>query len=334
MPYPGPPPGPPSVFTGLTARLGERLFRRPEPRLTVALAGAGAAMALYGVLVWSSDYYGGAASASTSRNLLGAGLGAVAAVLGYVLMVRRRSGAAASAGAVAAGIGVPLTIAFLSLDTASSPSINFDAIFWVSALGWLVSYLFVPGARGRTFFVFLLSAGLLAYALIKNATDVAADFIVSPTGAQPRFQGFGTIAAIGLIFGLAYYLVAFLLDRTGRHGPATGLVFPAFSAVAIGLFAWSPTLHKTGTGLITVVLGAVVCAYGGRFGRRATCFAAAAAVVVGVLLVVADALPNNGAAAGITLLVVGALLVAGATALASARGERDDMDPEAVSRAR
>lgn len=291
-------------------------------------------MAIFGVLLWGSDYYGGANSASTSRNLLGAGLSAIATAVGYLLMIRRRSGAGATAGAVAAGIGLPLTIAFLTLDATSHDPMNIDAVFWVSALGWLVSYLFLPGARGRTFFVFLLATGFVTYLLIKNATDFAVNLVFSPTGAAPRVHGFGTIAAIGLVFGLAYYVLAFLFDRTGRHGPATGLVFPAFAATAIGLLAWSPTLHATGTGIITVLLGAVVCAYGGRFGRRATCFAAAAAVVFGVSLVVGDAISNNNTAAGITLIIVGIATVASATALASALRERDEMDPEAVVRAR
>ena len=333
-PYPQPP-APQSPFTGVAANFGARLFRRPEPRFTVALAAAGAALTLLGVLIWSSDYYSSATSASTSRNLLGAGLGALVTVLGYVLMVRRRTGPAASAGSLAAGIGLPVTIAFLSLDAGSSGSpINFDATFWASAVVWLVSYLFVPGARGRTFFVFLLSGGLVAYALIKNATNVGVDFIFSPTSLGPRFHGLGTIAAIGLVFGLGYYLLAFLFDHTGRHGPATGFVFPAFVATGVGLLAWSPTLHEAGTGIMTVALGAVVCWYGGRFGRRATCFAAAAAIAVGVLLVVEDASPNNSTAAGITFIVVGVLVVAAATALAAAAGERDDMDPEAIVRAR
>lgn len=331
---PYPPPSSSSPFSGLGARFGERLARRPEPRFAVAIAGAGAALTLLGVLIWGGDYFSGASSASTNRNLLGAGLGAVVTVAGYVLMISRRSGPLGTAGAVAGGVGLPLTMTFLTLDISSGDPFNIDAIFWVSVVVWLASYLFVPGARGRSFFVFLISTGLVTYLLIKNADNINVDFVVSPTGAGPRFNGLGTIAAIGLVFGLGYYVIAFLLDRAGHHGPATGLVYPAFSATAVGIEAWSPTVHQAGAGIITAALGGLICWYGGRFGRRLTCFAAAAAVVLGVLLIVEDASPDNATAAGVTFILVGALVVAAAAVFAAGVGERDDMDPEAVARTR
>lgn len=337
-PYPGagypPPPASAAPFGGLVTRFGERLSRRPEPRFTVALAAAGAALTLFGVLLWSGDYFGGASSPDTSRNLLGAGLFALATVAGYVLMIRRRSGPLATAGAVAGGIGLPLTMAFLTLDVTSGDPINWDATFWVSVVVWLASYLFVPGARGRTFFVFLVADGLVTYVLLKNANDVAVDFVFSPTSAGPRFHGLGTIAAIGLVFGLGYYLIAFLLDRAGHHGPATGLVYPAFGATGTGIIAWGPTIHEAGAGVVTALLGALVCWYGGLFGRRLTCFAAAAAVVLGLILIVEDASPDNETAAGVALILIGAVVVAGAAMLAAGIGERDDMDPEAIARTR
>jgi subtilisin family serine protease len=340
-PYPGqppgetyPPPAPPAPFRGLAARFGERLHRRPEPRFTVAIAAAGAALALFGVLLWGGDYFSGASSPDTSRNLLGAGLGALATVAGYILMITRRGGPLATAGAVAGGIGLPLTMAFLTLDATSGDPINFDAIFWVSVVVWLASYAFVPGARGRTFFVFLIANGLVTYVLIKNASDIGVDFVFSPTGGGPRYHGLGTIAAIGLVFGLGYYLIAFLLDRAGDHGPATGLVYPAFSATSIGINAWGPTIHQAGAGVVTLVLGALVCWYGGHFGRRLTCFAAAAAVILGVILIVADASPDNTSAAGVAFILIGAVVVAAAAILATGIGERDDMDPEAIARTR
>ncbi|HZC71414.1 MAG TPA: hypothetical protein VE442_12030 [Jatrophihabitans sp.] len=334
QPYPGtgyPPPGSPARASGVAARVGQRLARRPEPRFSVAVAGAGAALTLFGVLLWGGDYFGGANSLDTSRNLLGAGLGALATAGGYFLVISRRSGPIATAGAVGAGIGVPLMMAFLTLDLTSGDPVNFDAIFWVSAVVWLASYLFVPGARGRTFFVFLVANGFVTYLLIKNANSVDINFVISPTTTGPSYNGLGSIVAIGLVFGLGYYLIAFLLDRAGHHGPATGLVYPAFSATATGVVAWAPTVHQAGDGVVTIVLGGLVCWYGGRFGRRLTCFAAAAAVVLGVLLIVEDISSSNAAAAGITFILVGALVVAAAAVFAAAVDEREDMDPDAVA---
>jgi hypothetical protein len=137
-----------------------------------------------------------------------------------------------------------------------------------------------------------------------------------------------------LIFGLGYYLVAYLLDRAGRHGPATGLVYPAFGATATGIIAWAPDLHLLGTGIVTIIVGAAVCWYGGTFGRRVTCFAAAGAVVLGIVLLIYDASPDNGSAAGITFVLVGAAIVGSAALFAAGSGERDDMDPEAIVRSR
>jgi hypothetical protein len=286
-------------------------------------------------LIWSGTYFGDATasqtfSGSTDRNLLGAALGAIATVLGYVLLVAQRRGPLATAGVIAAGIGVPLTIGFLTLDLSTYSGglpFNYDAIFWVSVVVWVVSYLFVPGARGHTFFVFLIAAGLFSYVLSKSSSDVSTDPF---GGGGTGFHGLGTIAALGMIFGLGYYLVAFLFDRTGHHGPATGLVYPAFGATASGIVAWSPDLHQVGTGIVTILVGALVCWYGGTYGRRLTCFAAAAAVALGVALLVFDASPDNGTAAGVTFILVGLAVVAVASLVATASSERDDMDPAAI----
>jgi hypothetical protein len=110
-------------------------------------------------------------------------------------------------------------------------------------------------------------------------------------------------------------------------------VFPAFAATALGIIAWSPDIHRGGAGVLTVVVGLVVCWYGGRFGRRATCFAAAGGIAVGVVLIVAAAVGdgnNSGTAAGVSLLLVGIIVVIIAGMLSRALDEPDGMDAEAV----
>lgn len=338
----GQPPGgvPPAPSTGGGGRFDDafrgRLARRPEPRFTAALAGVGAGLALFGALVWGFTYYldglfnsfdGNGGFGNTDRNLLGAGLAALLVVAGYVLAVSQRRGALATAGVVLIGIGLPIAIGFLTLDATSGT--NSDAVFWVSVIVWAATYLFVPGAKGHTFFVFLVAAGLLNYLIAKNTNNVSTDVVF---GAGPHFPASGTIAAIGLVLGVIYYAIAFGLDRTGRHGAATGLVFPAFAATALGIIAWSPDIHRAGAGVLAVIVGLVICWYGGRYGRRATCFAAAAGVAAGVVAIVADAVGDNntGTAAGVSFLLVGVAIMIVAGVLNRTLDEPDDMDAEAV----
>ncbi|HEY1485886.1 MAG TPA: hypothetical protein VGF84_07265 [Micromonosporaceae bacterium] len=350
QPYPGGggqppggmPPAPPSG--GGPGRFDDafhgRLARRPEPRFTAALAGVGAGLALLGVLIWGFTYYieglfgsfNGDSFGDTDRNLLGAGLGALLVVAGYGVSISQRRGPLGTAGVVLAGIGAPLTMAFLTIDATSSSGLNLDAVFWVSVVIWAATYIFVPGAKGHTFFVFLIADGLLTYALAKTSNNGGSDIVF---GNGPHVPGSGTVAAIGLLFGAFYYAIAFALDRAGRHGPATGLVFPAFGATAIGIIAWSSDIHRAGAGVLTIVIGLAVCWYGGRYGRRLTCFAAAGGVAAGIALIVADAVGDNGGVgAGVSFLLIGIAVVVVAAVLGRVLDEPHDMDAEAVAGSR
>jgi hypothetical protein len=202
-------------------------------------------------------------------------------------------------------------------------------VFWVPLLAWLGTYLLVPGARGHTFFVFLAAQGLLTYVLVKNISNVSLGFAGIGSGIVSRFNGLGTIAAISFFFGLGYYLIAFALDRRGKHGPATALVYPAFSAMATGILAWGPDIHEGGTGVLAIVAGLAICWYGGRYGRRITCFAGAAGVVAGIFVLM-DKATTDSTTAGISFIVIGAAVVVLAVLLARGLREPDDMDPQAV----
>lgn len=347
QPYPGggqPPGGMPPVppTGGGAGRFDDgfrrRLGRRPEPRFTAALAAVGSGLALFGVLVWGFTYYldglfnsfdGNGGFGDTNRNLLGAGLAALLVVAGYVMAISQRRGSLATGGVVLAGLGAPLAIGFLTLDATSSSGINLDAVFWVSVIIWAITYLFVPGAKGHTFFVFLVAGGLLDYVLAKNTDNVRTGVVF---GTGPQFPASGTVAAIGLVLGIIYYAIAFALDRNARHGAATGLVFPAFVATAIGIIAWSSDIHRAGAGVLAVVTGLLICWYGGRYGRRATCFAAAGGVAAGIALIIADAVGDNnsGTAAGVSFLLVGIAVVVAAAVLGRTLDEPDDMDAEAA----
>jgi hypothetical protein len=315
------------------AGLGERTRRRPEPRFTVGLAGAGMGLMFVGIVLWGGDYWAHGLShgLSTNRNLLGGALAAVVTVAGYIVTVTARRGPLTTAGVVAIGVGWPLTLGFMTLDVTNGPlPINFDAIFWVSVIAWLATYLWVPGARGHTFFIFLAAQGFYTYVLVKNVTSstFGLDFGGS-SGFVPRFHGLGTIAALSFCFGVGYYVIAYALDRRGKHGPATALVYPAFNALASGIVAWGPDIHEAGVGVLAIVAGLAICWYGGRYGRRITCFAGAAGVVAGIFVLM-DKATTDSTTAGVSFVFIGAALVVVAVLLARALREPDDMDPQAV----
>jgi hypothetical protein len=342
------PPANAAFLAELPAKLGERLVRRPEPRFTVALAGVGAALALAGVAIWAGTYLGhglagafgedGSGPSSTDRNLLGAALFAVLAVVGYVLAVSRRDGPLATSGAVLGALGIPLTIGFLTFDLASSSDgfpVNLDALTWVSIIAWLVSYFFVPGMRGRTFLLFLAATFFYDYVLFRSAkSDVGVTINATVNGGVGRhFTGLGTIAAVGLIFGLGYYAIAFALDRRAKHGPATGLLYPGFNATLTGILASADALKVTGAAVLGLVISVALSWYAGRFGRRLTCFVWGAGAGASVVVILADNI-HDGIGLGIAMALIGAAVIVGAALAAIGLREPADLDPALVVRSR
>jgi hypothetical protein len=348
-PAPGPVPGPPTPgYPGAAVRpdLGTaRLLRRPEPRFAVAIAGAGAALTLVGVLVWSVTYLGEGLSQasgidggppSSDRHLLGALLSAILAIGGYALVITRRDGPLATAGAVLGALGIPATIAFLSFDLTASSGLpfNFDAVTWVSLALWLASYFFVPGMRRRTFLVFLVATVFFEYVLYQSVkSEVGVGLRQTVNGVTPHVSGLGTVAAVGLVFGLAYYAIAFALDLRGKHGPATGLLYPAFGATLTGILASSDGLKVTGAAALGLVISLALCWYAGQFGRRLTCFAWGTGAAVSIAVIIAEN-ADGGVAIGILLAILGIVLVVGAALAGIGLREPVDMDPAAVVRSR
>lgn len=342
--WPPEPPPPPALRLG--DRLGLRLMRRPEPRWGVSLAGLGAGLLLLGTFIWSAGYFasglhigvfddesgGGITASGNSRRFLGAGLFLAVAVLGYVVAIVQRRGPLATAGAVGAAFGVPFAIGFVSLDlgamfTGDYP-INIDAVFLVSILIWLLSYLFVPGMQGRAL---LLAAALVAFSGYVGFKAAGADTLRSASASAFGGGGGGTpdtstITAIALIFGLVYYGIAGLLDQRGRSGAAVAFVVAGFNATLAGVLAGAPDLDATGTGVLLLFLGAGLAWYGARAGRRFTTWVWALGFAVGVVLIVVDAASDSYTAAGISLMVVG--LVVTVASYAASRAVREAPDVE------
>jgi len=333
-PYPsgwGGPPTPPPAPPGLAVRLGARSRRRPDLRINVTLSGTGATLALVGAFELAGGYY---AHGDNGRRFLGAILFAAVAALGYSFAIVRRVGGLATAGAVGAAFGVPLCLGFLTIDPESALStgypFNVDLVFVLSIAVWLVTYFLVPGLRGRALFLAAAAFGLFGYVSLK-ATDLRT--VASVT--SPVFDGPGgqsdtsTITALGLTFGLAYYAIAALLDARGRSGAAVALVVAAFDATVGGVLAGASDMGQSGTGALLIFLGLVLSAYGSRFGRRFTAWVWAFGFALGCGLVIEDAYGSDSYVGnGITLLVVGVVVVVGANVLGRAFRETPEIEPE------
>ncbi|MFN2561738.1 MAG: hypothetical protein ABR571_10645 [Jatrophihabitans sp.] len=327
--------------TSVADRLGARLERRPEPRFGISLAGAGAALVLIGLLIWTVGYLadgfdinfsdnGDVSSNGSSRRFLGAVLFLVLAAVGYTLVVIRRRGPLATAGIVSGAVAVPLVLMFLTFDLGNTVTgglpFNLDAVYIVSIIVWLGSYLFVPGARGRSFLLGAAAVALPAYIGIKVASHSLGRTAFSATSGHGfNTSGTDSLAAIGLTFGLAYYAIAAFLDKEGRSGAGVAMAYAAFGTTAGGVVAAAPSFKQVGTGIMLIVLGLSLSWYGGRYGRRFTSWAWAVGLVIGIGLLVEKAAPNSYTGAGVMFIVIGAVVAVVAHVVSAATNEEPDI---------
>jgi hypothetical protein len=333
-PRPGAGPG-----TGLT----ERTLRRPEPRLGVTLAGTGVALAVLGVVVWGGDFLagtgggGGGDDGSSGRRWLGIVLSLAVVAAGYALVVRRVRGPLAAAGVGAGALGIPVLLGFSTFDTAhggqSGPPFSLDVIVLVSVLVWLVSYFWMPGARGHVFYLGLAALVLWPYAVDKAEPGVFSQAFFLPflsgdtslLGADTAPPDWTTVAVLSLFFGLGYYATAYLLDRGGRPGMGVAFVVAGLPATAGGIAAAAVHLHAVGTGVLLIVIGLVLAAYGARAGRRFTGWAWGTGVGLGAVVIIDKLAGDNDAAAGVALILSGAVVVAAGQLLRNVLHEPEDV---------
>jgi hypothetical protein len=340
--YPGTPPAP---RPRLVDRFADRLAERPAPRVGVSLAGAGVALVIVGVLIWgfayiveglASSFGDGGDGGNSSRHYLGAVLALVVVAIGYALAIATQRGALATAGVAASALAVPVAIEFLTLDvTGTSGSVvNTDAVVWGSIVVWTVSYLWVRGAQGHSFYLALTLYALWLYITDKSAPRAlpnAVSFGSSTfSGGSDDLGGssidFGTLAGVSLTIGLIYYAAAWGLDRSGRRGAGVSFVLVGFVAVALGLLALAPDLKQVGTGVVLVIVGVLLSAYGARYGRRFTTWIwAAGSALGGALIMIKLVADQGGPAIGISLVVLGGIFITGGALVARALHEPDDV---------
>jgi hypothetical protein len=318
-------------------RLGARATHRPAPRFGVTLTGVGIALVVVGIVVWGITYlaegaqsssFAGTGSGSDSRRFLGFILALIVVAVGYALVVVVRTGPLVTAGIAATALGIPVAIEFLTVSDNGTPT-NFDAVTWVSVIAYLISYLFVRGARGHTIYLGLALLFLWEYALSKAApslSSVESSFLQTFNGTGDTSVSFDTttVAGVSLVFGIAYYLIAWSLDHTGRAGVALPFVVVAIPATLGGILAFAPDAEQIGTGIMLLIVGLLLCRYGARYGRRFTAWFWGLVSGAGAVTILSK-FATDGASVGISMIAIGVVFVLGGWLLAQRLREPDDM---------
>jgi hypothetical protein len=359
---------------GLAARL-DRRAARGWPRMTVALAAAGCALIVVGVVAFGGADLGEGGLDGDAARLPGTLLSLAVAAGGFFLVARAPSAPLRTAGVVASALGVPAALIFVSFDEGSLLPFSPETVLIGSTAAWGLSYRFGPG-RGRTFYLgaALVGGWLAILELIESVfsypffaiegffegltRDLEGGFTTVPTpsfpGATPtsfpRFtvpigdgapspelpSGLGrvtdvpdatTIAILSLLFGITYVLVGRWLDRRGFAGEATPFAFAGVVALFVGIAAFSEDIDAAGAGLLFVVVGLLLAAYGASAGRRGTTWWGGGAVFVGAFVIVGDAAGDSERGFGALAVVLGAGAVALAHAIARSTREPADDEP-------
>jgi hypothetical protein len=329
---------------GFLAQLGDRVARRAEPRTSIAMAGVGALMIVVGVIAWAGEQAAGETGDGESNRTLGIILSALVVAGGYLLLIRLERGPLATAGVAAAVLGVPVLMGFVTFDSDSAGDsdaffalpFSVDGIALLSLAAWIASYLWVPVARGRVFFVAASSFVLWLYLLEKIEEGAAAYVVTLPysavgVGIASEFSedvpDFTSIGGPSLVIGILYYGLAAVLDRQGHRGLATPFTAAGFVAIVVGVGHLASDLEGIGTGILLILLGAPLAVYGATQGRRFTTWAWAFGVGLGVLIVVGDLFEDNLAGFGISAILLGAGVILGAHLLGQQFTEPDEMTP-------
>ena len=328
--------------------LGDRGRRRAEPRTSISLAGAGCALGIVGVLALAADTGIDDDSGDFSQ-VPGVLLSALVIALGYFVLSAARRGPVATAGAVAAALGVPAFMFFVTFDENGIPPYNTEGILIVSTAVWLGTYLIGPG-KGRPFF---LGSGLIALwftvlELTENVfeppggpfssflgTQVSQTFDAPGDLVDPSTGGFeevaydtpdpATIGMLSLVLGALFLLVGRRLDRSGRHGTATPFAFAALPCLAVGVIGLAPDLEASGTGLLLVGIGLALAHHGATIWRRATSWIGGAAMALGLALFLGDNAGDSVTTGGMLYIAGGVGMVFIGHLIASATIEPDEL---------
>lgn len=322
--------------------LGARGRHRAEPRASIAIAGAGCALAVLGALVIAGDTGG---SGGEFNQVPGIVLSALVVAAGFFTLTTTRHGPIATAGAVAAALGVPPLMFFITWSSDGFPPYSTDGILIVSTIVWLGSYAVGPG-KGRPFF---LGAGLIAlWFTILQVTEKIFEapfslFNIMGASMSGAFDsgsggdvggGFGmgsfnapdptTMGILSLGLGIGYLVSARALDRRGLHGVATPFALATLPTLLVGTAFMADELEQAGTGLLLTLVGAGLAYHGASTLRRITAWSGGGAAALGLAVFLGD-MTDDATVGGMLFMAAGIGLVAGGHAIAAALSEPDEM---------
>ena len=326
----------------------------------MSLAGAGCALGIVGVLVLAGDT-GIDEETGDFSQLPGLLLSALVVAIGYFVLSAVRRGPLATAGTVAAALGIPAFMFFVTFDENGFPPYNTEAILIVSTVAWLVTYSAGP-AKGRPFF---LGSGLIGLwftvlEITENVFDSpfdAAGFFVGGFYVEDTFDSSGTaidpetgeiigtgtptfdspdpvtIGLLSLALGVAFLLVGRGLDRRGHHGTATPFTFAAIPCLAVGVIGLADDLEAAGSGVLLALIGLGLAYNGATIWRRATTWIGGAAMALGLALFLGDMAGDSATTGGMLFIAGGIAMVFLGHLLASALGEPDELAVTTATRA-
>lgn len=316
----------------LLERIGARARDRAPARFGVALAAAGAAIAVVGGAFVGGDQLAPDDFDGSPETLPGTLIMLLLVVGGFALLALATRDPLRAAGATAGAVAIPVLLFFLTFDVNDFPPFSVDAILLVSSLLWGLAYLVGP-STGRPFFLGAALVGAWMFLLEQVESVLTAPFLTfTPAPFVGGFRGFDqpdltTLGILSLAFGYGYLVVAALLDGRGLRGLATPFVVAGLIVVNNGFGFLAEDLEPAGVGVLLVGTGLGLAVYFSGSGRRGTTWIGAASVATGVALIIGDVMEDSDfSSIGVTALVVGALVVAVAEMLSRAMNEPGEFD--------
>jgi len=343
---------------GFVGSIGARAQRRAEPRMWVAIAAVGCALAVIGLFVISADAQAGDGDGDGSA-VPGIVLSLLVVLAGYALMHLLQEAPAASAGVTAVILGLPGLALFLTIDVDDVPPFSIELFLGLPALVWGVSYLVGPG-KGRP--VLLGFALVFAWLFVLQVVEdpfasggvdevIEPGIIIDEEFGDPGFDdefggefdegGFDggsddpdptTIGWVSVLFGAGYLALSRRFDKRQLAGTATPFVLAGHAALITGIVALADDLKASGVGIAFVIAGVIVGRLGAVGGRRLTTSIGAVEIGLGALIVLGDAMEESSPTSfGTALFVLGAAIAALAQVLHVSTGEPPQTTPGASS---